>query len=244
MRKTLLGGAIFLTLLAHVAAAQTTPVSTSTLYGPPLPPGYAAAASGGYWGAGQKGSGDCDPTVAKHQDTLRRSAISDWQTLASRTYSTLPSTGFTGISCIDSLLNSSLNIFGNSSLDDLLAKIEQGVCNALGSVVAMGANMLMSPVNQALNGALPIGQIIPGVDLGSLSSGVLMSPNIGGAATPGGLSFGVSGNASGSPVNVRELFDPATGQIRSSTSRDSFGGYGGTPSYGSMFGRSSAMMGR
>ena len=175
--------------------APTTPVTTWAAPGAP---------SGGAWGSGGStdagrllptgaSDGYCDPEIAKLDEKLRAQEVDGRTSLARQSFSLLPA-GFSSLSCIDKLLNSTINIFGPGSLQNLLSSILNSFsCQRVLSMVNSYANQQISQytsqaagmVSGSLSG-LPIGSAIPGVSLGSLTAGAVnLSPtiNIGGAGS-------------------------------------------------------------
>lgn len=152
-----------------------------------------------YWGQGTAAAttGDCDPAIARHQDQLTRSAIDAATLLAAGSYNSMPSGGFYGMSCLDRLLSNGLNsIFEPPNLDSILAGIVNGICSFASNEVQSVTGNMLSGGNYS---SLPIGQIIPGVNLGSLNGGLQVQPTTG--ASGGFISVNggspVSGNLAG-----------------------------------------------
>lgn len=185
----------------------------------PSMPSFAQA-----WGQGASApvSGDCDPVVQRRQDDMARSYASRYTELAGNMYTPMLPSGFTGVSCIDRLMNSSFDIFlggGNLNLDQILAQIVGGACQLATSFIQDTVSNLAYS-SQGLN----LGEVIPGVSLGSVG-GFSMRPNIGGSTT-------------GSPVNI---ISSGSG-FQSGNLSGYWGGSPGydVPSYGSIMGPSGA----
>lgn len=175
----------------------------------------AAAHAEAYWGQGSAAAvtGDCDAAIQARQDALSRATVNAYTALAESSYTPMPAGGFSGISCLDNLLNSGISgIFNPPDLSSILSGIEDGICNFATSLVRNA----VAPLSTSLSSGLPLGQIVPGVDLGSLDGGFQISPSIGGSS---------------SLVNVSGT-SPVVGNLA--------GYWGGTPSdpasYGSLFG--------
>lgn len=182
----------------------------------------APAAAQSYWGQGSSDptSGDCNPDIQQRQEDLTRQAIDQYTQMASTVYTPMPDGGFTGVSCLDRLLNSSFDfMFNPPSIEALLAMLANNVCQFATNLVREATSSAL----QSFSGAIPLGQIIPGISLGSLSGGMRIQPNIGGSGGGGPLNIMMSGSG-GSEV------------------RNYAGYWGGSPyampEYGSMFGTS------
>lgn len=180
---------------------------------------HAAPASAAYWGQDNPNptTGDCDPIIEKRQEDLTRQSIDQYSQMASTLYTPMPAGGFTGVSCLDRLLSSSLDfMFNPPSIEAILAMLANNACQFATSLVRQATSSLM----QNFSGAIPLGQIIPGVSLGSLNGGMRIQPNIGGSGG-GPLNLSMAGGGAGLPRNYA-------------------GYWGGSPyampSYGSMFG--------
>lgn len=152
----------------------------------------ASAQSTGYWGSGAAtataaGMGDdkdCDDEVARRQDMLRMQVVDDAVELAKANYES-PLAGLGGFargSCLDRLLNPGLDgMFSPPNLADILAMLEGFICNQASQMLAQATQ----PLTQSVYRSLPVGEIIPGVNLGSLSGGVGVRVNQGGGAYSG-----------------------------------------------------------
>lgn len=117
---------------------------------------------------------------------------------------------FAGASCLDRLLNSSLDIiFTPPTMGDLLGTLTQIACRMATQLFTE----VTAPLNQSVYEAFSTGGIIPGMNLGSITGGANMRIN------PGG-------QANGGIINMRN---------GGSTAWYSSGGLNGG-SYGSMFG--------
>ena len=162
------------------------------------------------WGSGSStangrslvtGSSDgyCDPEVAKIDEKLKAQEIESRTSLARSTFSLLPS-GFGHLSCIDTILNSTINIFGQEGVEALIAQVLNSFsCDIvlrqvnsyanqeISEYTSLAVGMAMSKVGD-LTSKLPIGNVIPGVNIGSMaSSSVNLHPsvNIGGVGSNG-----------------------------------------------------------
>lgn len=175
------------------------------------------------WGAGSAAAttGDCDPGVQRHQDQLTRAGIDNYTALAGNLYTPMPEGGFSGMSCLDRLMNSGINgIFNIPSIEDILNQIANGLC-------AYGMNLVqqtMSSLSQSVSQSIPLGEVIPGVNLGSIGGGFSVAPTM---YNSSGNLVNVSANGSG----VRQVQNLA-------------GRWGGTPyavgSYGTLYGHEAA----
>lgn len=180
-----------------------------------------AAHATAYWGQGNAAAttGDCDSAIQTRQDAMSRATADSYTALASSAYTAMPSGGFTTSSCLDNLLNNGLNVlFSPPNLDSILSSISNGVCSYATSLIQSAASTL----SQSVSSSLPVGDIVPGVNLGSLSGGFQISPDIG-------------DNTTGSLINVSGSV-PVVGNLA--------GYWGGTPTqpaaYGDLFGSSGA----
>lgn len=151
-----------------------------------------AAAQTSYWGsgtataaaAGSPEGKDCDDEVARRQDMLREQKINDAVELAKSNYENPMASigGFAKGSCLDRLMNPSLDgMFSPPNLSAILAMLEGFVCSQASNLMAQAT----APLNRAIYQSLPIGEVIPGVNLGSLSGGMGVRVNQGGAAGRG-----------------------------------------------------------
>jgi hypothetical protein len=164
------------------------------------------------WGSGASAptSGDCDPAVQTQQDQAARTAMSNYANLASNLYKPMAS-NFETSSCLNNLMNSGINIiFNPPSIDSILSGILNGLCQYAKGLVQQQLGSLTS----SLSGSIPMGSIIPGVNLGGLNSG---------------FSIG-SGGSGGISVNGQPVTGNLAGYWGSSL--------GSTSSYGSLFGSS------
>ena len=158
------------------------------------------------WGSGNSTSagrslptgasdGYCDPQVAKLDEQLRSQVIDARTQLARSTYSILP-TGMLNLGCIDRILNSTVNIFGPGGLQGILnqllgafscERILRTVNGYANQKVSEYSSQAMGYISNGVN-SLGIGEVLPGVTLGSLTSGrVNLNPsvNLGGAGSNG-----------------------------------------------------------
>ena len=130
-------------------------------------------------GMQQSGSGDCSPTVQQQQQANQIAQIDGATAIAKQFYDVLPPGSFNKLSCLDNLFNSGgLNlIFNPPSLTQVINMLKQAVCNVVNAEV----QKVMQPLSQMLSssGSLPLGQVIPGLNLGSLGMGISVSPSFG-----------------------------------------------------------------
>lgn len=141
-----------------------------------------------YWGSGASAptTGDCDTGIQRHQDETARLIVDNYQALAYDQYEPMPTGGFSGVSCLDRLLNSSLDIlFTSPSFDGLLSSIVNNLCSFATSMVRNAASSL----SQSAMSSLPLGELVPGVNLGRLTGGGMIRPNIGGSSSGGPLNI-------------------------------------------------------
>lgn len=170
-----------------------------------------------YWGQGNAApaTGDCNPAVQARQDAQARAIVDSYAALASASYTPMPAGGFAASSCLNRLMSSDINIlFNPPSLSSILQTLENGVCQFATSLVT-GA---VSSLSQNVSGSLPLGDLIPGVNLGGLAGGVSFNPQVG-------------TNTSGNPINING---------NSGVSGNLAGYWGSAPSpansYGNLFG--------
>jgi hypothetical protein len=132
----------------------------------------------------QQSGADCSPSVRQQQQAMQVAQIDGSKAVANQFYDILPPGSFSQMSCLDRMLGGLNIIFNPPNLEDLLKMLADKVCN-----MAMQQVMKdIAPLSQRLNGALPLGQVIPGLNLGSLGMGASVSPSF--------------GNANGSLVNT------------------------------------------
>lgn len=178
----------------------------------------------------------CDPAVQQQSDNNARYMVDNYTQMATSLYPTLPPSGFSGLSCLQQLMNSGLNLFWNpESLSTILAAIMSEVC-AIASEMVVQAEQ---PLYQSAYATAPLGQIVPGVSLGGLfNQGFTVSP--------------MMGNTSGGLLNITGPSNLMTGNM----STTSFGSgnlasyWGGNtqnnaqqPAYGSLFGTGGGITG-
>ena len=158
-----------------------------------------AAATGTAEARATNANGYCDDQVAQEQATARAKDISDRTLLARELYSDMPNGGFFEAGCLSNLLNSGINIlFQPPNFAALRDRLINAACSRAQSYVAQGRQMLIQRATSMISGStgqLPLGNIIPGVNLGSLGAGVSFQP-----AGSGGLS-----------TNVGDVFARANG---------------------------------
>ncbi len=240
VRTFLASGVALFALLASPAFAQITSGSGSdltgtsagaSLSGGTLTGGTSAGSGGTFWGQGVSSTvpqGGCDPAVQKMEDNNNRYMIDNYANMASNLYTPMPPQGYTGLSCLDQLLNSGLTgFFTPQSIESILAALIGAVCSFAEGIVQQ-AEM---PLNQSLYGAAPLGQVIPGVSLGGLigGAGVSVSPMMGG--NPNGGLLNITGPTSLTTGSV------GTTSIGSGNLASYWGGgSAGQPSYGTLLG--------
>lgn len=173
--------------LARATALGAVALGVATAFAPD-----ASAQATGFWGSGtatataaSAGEGnDCDEEVSRRQDQLREQVVNDAVELAKANYES-PLSGLGGFaqgSCLDRLLNPSLDgIFSPPNLSAILSMLEGFICSRASSMLAEATQ----PLSRSLQAALPIGEVIPGVNLGSLSGGIGVRVNQGGSARTG-----------------------------------------------------------
>jgi hypothetical protein len=151
-------------------------------------------------GSGNPSTGDCDPAVYQMQSNLVKQLVDDRTAYAYGNYSTLPAgQGFGTLSCIENLFNGSLDIiFNPPSLAQLLNMLINVACNKLMTQITQIESM--SGIGKALGGSLPIGQIIPGVNMGSLNGGIQVINGNGPGVLP--TLMGQGGNGSMVTTNL------------------------------------------
>ena len=120
--------------------------------------------------------GDCSPVVQQQQQTLQQQTINSNLNLASNFYTPMPST-FSNMSCLDKLLSGGLDIiFQPPNLSAIISAIENAVCAKAQDLV----NQAKAPIVAAISSATSsvsgsgsaLGDIIPGVNIGSLTGGL------------------------------------------------------------------------
>jgi hypothetical protein len=123
-------------------------------------------------GAGGNAGQSCDPKVAEVEHKVKMDNVDGLTKLAQSNYTYLPPEGFTGLGCLDRLLRPGINLmFAPPSLPDLLNRLASGVCN----IAQQKFQSLMRPLNESMSKSLPVGEVIPGVNLGSLGGMVSVS---------------------------------------------------------------------
>ncbi len=167
-------------------------VARAQFYTTPAP-----ASSGAAWGTGSAtaalGSGSrtandngyCDDQIAQAQAVARQQEIEDRTLLARELYSDMPSGGFFGAACMSNLFSQGLSIlFQPPNFAALRDQLLNAACNAVSSYVSQARQATIgratSMISNTANGSLPLGNIIPGVNLGSLGGGVDFGGNYGG----------------------------------------------------------------
>jgi hypothetical protein len=155
-------------------------------------------------------TGGCSPDIQKAQDEARAAYITARTALANQNYSTAPES-FSNLSCLDRLMNSGMDIFFQPpSMSDLLGLVENFVCDKSNEIYQDAT----APLNQTFQGGLQgTGEIIPGVNLGSMTGGINIRPTTGGN---GGIvrsnaddilgTTGMVNNADDSRPTLQEIF--------------------------------------
>ncbi len=150
------------------------------------------------WGQGDAAptTGDCDPGVQQHEDALARQATDAYTQLASSLYTPMPASGFDGVSCLGNLMSGNLNlIFNPPSISSILSSLMNGVCSYVTNLATEQISSITQSVSGLAGSQLPIGDIIPGVNLGSDIGGVSMQPSGSGGFSVNGAP--VTGNLAG-----------------------------------------------
>lgn len=227
---------------APISASQSVP---QTVYGPVDP--SAPTVGGSLWGNGTatsvgrtlpggpgSNSGYCDPDVALQDERMRADVIQGRMDLARREFSLLPA-GMLNLSCVDRILNAMPNIFLNNGFQGLLSqftgaftceRILRSVNSYANQTISQYVGQGMGMVSRTMSSALPIGQIIPGVSLGSLTGNINL----------GGLGVNIGGVGSNpSYVNLGQTWNS---QAISGTSA-----FGGNPGYGGGYGAPTKLFG-
>ena len=223
-------------------AALTTPVQRESLPNISAPSGPSVVVAPGSdqgapstgWGSGSatanllgspeprnaNADGYCNDEVAKAEMAARMKEIDDRVALAKEMYSPMPVGGFLENSCFGRLFGMDV-LFSPPDFRRLQDSIIQAVCNVAlryGSQVrqegyAQFTNALRQ--NGVGGGGLPLGNIIPGVNLNSYA---------------GGVNFGQSGTA-GVQTNLKEMMLRAEGGFGASSYFNG-GGYGRSNAWG------------
>lgn len=132
----------------------------------------------------------CDTSVASAQDTSRLNFISGRAALANQSFSQKPSS-FKQMTCLEKLFsfgNQSMDIlFQPPSMSSLLGLIQNFACQAMSQYIGQAGGSFSSMLGQSFGGlggginagagggmmGGGLGQIIPGVNIGSMMSGQL-----------------------------------------------------------------------
>ncbi len=119
--------------------------------------------------------GDCLSAVQTQQEDILRQHIDDQVNLATNTYPK-KSQSFSDLSCLDNLMNSGMDIFFSPpGLGDLMSKLKSYACNAVDSQYSQ----LTSSISSGANSSLSIGEVVPGLNLGSIGGGFGTTPGSG-----------------------------------------------------------------
>jgi hypothetical protein len=138
-----------------------------------------------YWGNGGAGSTteDCDPVLQNRVQSMSLAAVDNATAMAQYGYTPMPTGGTSGMSCLNSLLGSGINIiFSVPTIDQLLAALISTACDYAEGIIQQN----MSYLSGQAQGALQMGQFIPGVGM----------PNIVGG-------FSVMGSQTGSNITLQ-----------------------------------------
>ncbi|SOC30436.1 hypothetical protein [Thalassospira xiamenensis] len=110
----------------------------------------------------------CLTDVAMATDDAREEAINRHLLLAEGAFSEMTET-FSDMSCLENLLDGGMDIFFSPpSLGSLLNKLKNAVCRKAKSML----NEAVAPLNRAANASLNVGEIAPGINLGSVNGGL------------------------------------------------------------------------
>lgn len=176
----------------------------------------------------------CDSSVASAQDTSRLNFISGRAALANQSFSQRPSS-FKQMTCLEKLFsfgNQSMDIlFQPPSMSSLLGLIQNFACQAMSQYIGQAGGSFTSMLGQSFGGlggginagagstmGGGLGQIIPGVNIGSMMSGQLQ-----GVITQG------SGTWNTTSLNPMALFPSQSGGVSIPGPGTTIGGlYGGS----------------
>lgn len=115
--------------------------------------------------------GDCLEAVKKQQEDIYRQYVDDSVQHATSIYEK-KSSSFGELSCLDNIMNSGADIFFSPpSLGDIVGKMKAAACGAVDAEF----NNVKSAIGSGTNASLPIGDLIPGVNLGSIGGGFSLS---------------------------------------------------------------------
>lgn len=192
-------GAIGALLVSSALLAAAPAVAEEVIWDTPR-----HGASGGGSGRAANNDGDCLPAVAEMQDNYRNDVMNARLEVAKASRPFLQDgEGFNKLSCLDNLLNGGLDVvFAPPSLSQLLGMLQNAICSQANQMFSKAT----APLNDSLQASLPIGEVLPGVNLGSISGGL----NVRARSGNGGL---VTTNATsiltGGPTYRREtVVDP------------------------------------
>ena len=140
--------------------------------------------------------GDCLAAVQQQQDQIFRQHVDDGVTQAEGNYQK-KAQSFGDLSCLDNILNSGADIFFSPpSLGDIVNKMKSAACNTVDTEY----NKATAAIGSGTNANLPIGQVIPGVNLGSIGGGFSLQP--GESST---LSQNITGNISRTTSDLKSI---------------------------------------
>ena len=140
--------------------------------------------SGKAFAAGERG--DCLPEIQAQQDQILRQHIDDSVNLATNIYPK-KSSSFSELSCLENIMNSGTNIFFSPpGLDDLIGKLKSFACGAIDSQYYK----LTSSIS--MNSSIPLGEAVPGLNIGSIGGGFGVSPGAPSTTLPGSVESSVS----------------------------------------------------
>lgn len=117
---------------------------------------------------------DCDPEVATILAVVAEDRANAHVQVADAFYTEMPATGFSGLSCLENLFSGGMDIlFTPPSLGDLLGMLVNYACRQAETLVAEAVAPITSAATGAINGSsLGLGEVLPGVNLGSVMGGV------------------------------------------------------------------------
>jgi hypothetical protein len=236
------GRALFYSQSPTSDGALTAPVQRESLPDVSAPagpsvvaaPGAAQGAPSTGWGSGSatanllgspeprnaNADGYCNDEVARAEMAAKMKEIDDRVALAKEIYSPMPAGGFFENSCLGRLFGMDV-LFSPPDFRRLQDSVIQAVCNVALRYASQARQEGYAQFTNALRqngvsgGGLPLGNIIPGVNLNSYA---------------GGVNFGQSGTR-GVQTNIRDVMSRAEGGFGAS---DYFngGGYGRSNSWG------------
>lgn len=140
--------------------------------------------------------GDCLAAVQQQEDQIFRQHVDDSVSQAADNYQK-KTQSFGDLSCLDNILNSGADIFFSPpSLGDIVNKMKSAACNTVDTEY----NKATAALGSGANANLPIGQVLPGVDLGSIGGGFSLQPGQSGA-----LSQNITSNISRTTSDLKNI---------------------------------------